>query len=126
MTSAIDTQPGWERAARAIAAYNDRQPDSTSDEFRMRDAAEVIAELLGDLHHVGDGLGLSWAALGERAERYYRGEAPRHVVEITVEGFQILDTRNEMLRADVWSTREQAQAACDELNGSADDIAVAG
>lgn len=126
MTGAVGTQRGWERAALAIAAYNDRQPDSTSDEFRMRDAAEVIAELLGDLHHVGDGLGLNWAALGERAERYYNGEAPRHVVEITAEGFQILDTRNETLRADVWSTREQAQAACDELNGSADDIAVAG
>jgi hypothetical protein len=126
MTGATDTQREWERAARAIAAYNDRQPNSTSDEFRMRDAAEVIAELLGDLHHVGDGLGLSWAGLVERAELYYRGETPPHVVEITAEGFQILDTGNERLRADIWSTREQAQAACDELNGSADDIAVAG
>lgn len=127
MTGATDTQRRWERAARAIAAYNDsRQPDGSSGQVRVRDATEVIAELLGDLHHVGDGLGLSWAALGERAERYYKGEAPGHVVEITAEGFQVLDTRTETLRADVWSTREQAQAACDDLNGSAEDIAIAG
>jgi hypothetical protein len=45
-------------------------------------------------------------------------EASRHVVEVTAEGFQVLDTWTEALRADVWSTREQAQDACEELNGS--------
>ena len=42
--------------------------------------------------------------------------APSYVVELTAEGFQVLDTRTEALRADVWSSREQAQGACDELN----------
>ncbi|HEX7244098.1 MAG TPA: hypothetical protein VF245_00860 [Solirubrobacterales bacterium] len=44
-------------------------------------------------------------------------EVERHVVEVTAEGFQILDTQTDALRADVWGSREAAQEACDELNG---------
>lgn len=58
------------------------------------------------------------AANRRRGDRYYAEEAPRHVVEITSEGFQVFDTRTGALRADVWSTREQAQGACQQLNGS--------
>ncbi len=38
------------------------------------------------------------------------------MVEVTTEGFQVLDTKTETLRADVWSSRAEAEAVCDELN----------
>jgi hypothetical protein len=38
------------------------------------------------------------------------------VVEVTAEGFQVLDTQTEVLRADVWGSRTEAETACDELN----------
>ena len=44
---------------------------------------------------------------------------PRYTVELAAEGFQILDAWTDMWRADVWSSREQSQDACDELNDSA-------
>lgn len=53
------------------------------------------------------------------AERYYADEAMRHVVEVTTEGYQVLDTRTEALLADVWASRGEAQTACDVLNGVA-------
>jgi hypothetical protein len=86
---------------------------------------EAISELLCDLHHLADELGIGWARLGERAHRYYAEEASRHVVEVTPEGFQVLDTWTEALRADVWSSRELAQAACEELNGPTSELAGA-
>jgi len=45
------------------------------------------------------------------------GEAPRHIVEVTTHGYQVLDTRTQALRADVWGSRGDAQSACDALNG---------
>ncbi|MBS1861904.1 MAG: hypothetical protein JSS68_09345 [Actinobacteria bacterium] len=42
----------------------------------------------------------------------------RHIVEVTTEGFQVLDSWTDALRADVWSSRGQAQDACDELDRS--------
>jgi hypothetical protein len=54
----------------------------------------------------------------ERFARFSREEISRHVVEVTAEGFQVLDTQTKALRADVWSTRKQAQAACEELDPS--------
>jgi len=115
-----------DRAARAIAGYDGPDLEPGQRPSRARDpenGEEAISELLCDLRHLADELGLGWARLGERAERYYAEEAPRHVVEVTAEGFQVLDTWTEELCADVWSTREQAQDACEELNGS---VAAAG
>ncbi len=51
--------------------------------------------------------------LGERADA---DETMRHVVEVTTEGYQVLDTRTEALLADVWASRGEAQTACDVLN----------
>lgn len=110
-----------DRAARALAAYDGPDLEPGERPARARDlenGEEAISELLCDLRHLADELGLGWARLGERAERYYAEEAPRHVVEVTAEGFQVLDTWAEALRSDVWSRREQAQDACEELNGS--------
>jgi len=118
-----------DRAAQAIAAYDDPELVPGARPSRLRDAdnaEEAIAELLCDLRHLADEHGLDWAQLGERADCFYAVEAPRYIVEVTAEGFQVLDTRTEALRADVWSSRELAQGACDELNGSADVLAGAG
>jgi hypothetical protein len=121
-----DNERRRDRAAQAIAAYDDGEPISGGRPARVADpenGEEAISELLCDLRHLADELGISWARLGERADRYYAEEAQRHVVEVTSEGFQVLDTWTEALRADFWSTREQAQDACEELNGS---VAAAG
>ncbi|MBS1895473.1 MAG: hypothetical protein JST59_29590 [Actinobacteria bacterium] len=88
-----------------------------------RAGEEEIADLLCDLRHLADEIGLDWAPLVERAGRYHEAEAARHVVEVTGEGYQVLDTSTDALRADVWSSRGQAQDACDELNGSTADAA---
>lgn len=71
--------------------------------------------MLCDLNHLADEFGLDWAQLRDRGDRYYAEEVMGHVVEVTTEGFQVLDTRTEALRADVWASRAEAQAACDEL-----------
>lgn len=109
------------RAAQAIAGYDaELAPGARPARAREpENTAEAISELLCDLRHLADEHGLEWAELGARAERYYAEEAARHVVEVTAEGFQVLDTRTEALRADIWGSREQAQVACEELNGSA-------
>ena len=128
MAEAAANQRRRDRAGRAIAAYDGPDLEPGQRPARARDpenGGETISELLCDLRHLADELGLSWARLGERAERYYAEEAPRHVVEVSAEGFQILDTWTEALRADVWSTREQAQDACEELNGSVAAAAAA-
>jgi hypothetical protein len=117
-----------DRAAQAIAAYDDPELVRGIRPARARDAEnaqEAIAELICDLRHLADEHGLDWARLGERAERYYAEEAMPHVVEVTTEGFQILDTRTEALRADVWSSRTEAEVACDELNRTAIALAAA-
>ncbi len=77
---------------------------------------ETIAELLCDLRHFADELGVEWPGVLDRAERYYAEEVGRHVMEVTAEGFQVLDTETESLRADVWASRREAAAACAELN----------
>jgi hypothetical protein len=121
-----DNERRRERAARAIAAYDGPDLGPGQRPARARDpenGEEAISELLCDLRHLADELGLGWVRLVERAERYYGEEAARHVVEVTAEGFQVRDTWTEELRADVWSTREQAQDACEELDGS---VAAAG
>jgi len=38
------------------------------------------------------------------------------MVELTTDGYQVLDTRTKTLRADVWGSRGDAQSACDALN----------
>jgi hypothetical protein len=123
-----DNERRRDRAAQAIAAYDDGEPIRGARPVRVADpenGEEAISELLCDLHHLADELGISWVRLGERAHRYYAEEAPRHVVEVTPEGFQVLDTWTEALRADVWSSRELAQAACEELNGPTSELAGA-
>lgn len=110
-----------DRAARAIAAYDDLELVRGFRPSRARDAEnaeEAIAEMLCDLRHLADEHGLGWARLVERAERYYAEEALPYVVEVTTEGFQIIDTGTEVLRADVWGSRAEAETACDELNRS--------
>ena len=110
-----------DRAAHAIAAYDAGEPIPGARTARVADpanGAEAIAELLCDLRHLGDELGLDWAGLCARAERYYAEELGRHVVEVTTEGFQVLDTDSESLRADVWASRGEAEAACAALNES--------
>jgi hypothetical protein len=114
---------GWrrDRAARAIGAYreSDRAGGPRPPRPRARSCAEQsISELLCDLHHLADELDLDWTGLEERGARYHAEESERHVVEITCEGFQVLDTETDALRADVWGSRRQAQDACDGLNGS--------
>lgn len=74
-----------------------------SGDQRILDLVEEVSDLLGF----------------ERGERYYVDKAMRHVVEVTTEGYQVLDTRTEVLLADVWASRGKAQAACDALNGVA-------
>jgi hypothetical protein len=118
MTEPFDIQRRRDRAASAIAAFAEGHLLGGREQERSRDPEEVIAELLCDLHHLSVGLGLSWAALTERAEGNYSDETQRHVIEITVEGFQVLDTRTNALRADVCSSRQGAQMACDELNAA--------
>lgn len=44
----------------------------------------------------------------ERKERY--------LVTLTGEGFQILDTETNTLRADVWASRFRAMQACADMN----------
>lgn len=108
-----------DRAAQAIAAYDGPEVVRGFRPSRGKDAdnaEEAIAEMLCDLRHLADEHGLDWARLGERAERYYAEETMPHVVEVTTEGFQILDTGTEVLRADVWGSRAEAEAACEELN----------
>jgi len=43
-------------------------------------------------------------------------ESARYAVELSTEGYQVLDTRTGTRRADVWASREDAQGACDALN----------
>jgi hypothetical protein len=122
VTERNDNERRCDRAIKAIAAYDDVEPARGVRPPRAKDAenaAEAIAELLCDLRHLADEHGLDWTELGERAERYYAEEALLHVVEVTTEGFQILDTRTEALRADVWGSRTEAEVACDELNRTA-------
>jgi hypothetical protein len=114
-----DNERRRDRAAQAIVAHDEREPDRGWRPARLGDpdnAEEAIAELICDLRHLADEHGLDWTQLGQRAERYYAEEAKCHVVEVTTEGFQILDTRTHALRADVWSSRGEAEASCDELN----------
>ncbi len=128
MTKGNDTERRRDRAAQALAAYDESEPERGVRSTRMWDpekGEEAISELLCDLRHLADELDLRWARLDERAERYYAEEASRHIVEVTAEGFQVLDTRTEVLRADVWSSREQAQAACEELDETAGELAGA-
>lgn len=125
MAESGENQRRRDRAAQAIAAYDDGEPIPGARPARVADpenGEEAISELLCDLRHLADELGLCWARLGERSYRYYAEEASRHVVEVTPEGFQVLDTWTEALRADVWSSRELAQTACDELNKSASEL----
>jgi len=122
VTERNDNERRRDRAAQAIAAYDDVEPVCGARAPRANNAenaAEAIAELLCDLRHLADEHDLDWTELGERAERYYDDEAIRHVVEVTTEGYQVLDTRTEALRADVWASRGEAQTACDALNGVA-------
>lgn len=108
-----------DRAAQAIAAYGEAEPISGARTAPVADpenGAGAIAELLCDLRHLADDLGIEWAGLLGRAERYYAEELGRHVVEVTAEGFQVLDTETESLRADVWASRCEADVACAELN----------
>ncbi|HVX32581.1 MAG TPA: hypothetical protein VHA80_05510 [Solirubrobacterales bacterium] len=113
--------PRRDRAALALGAYlgpaeaGGRRPTRPHDREHAEDS---IAELLCDLHHLADELDLDWSVLEERGARYRAEETARHVVEVTGEGFQILDSATDTLRADVWGSRPQAQGACDELNGS--------
>ena len=128
MAERVDNERRRDRAAQAIAAYDDGEPILGERPARVADpenGEEAISELLCDLRHLADELGISWARLGERAYRYYAEEAPHHIVEVTPEGFQVLDTWTEALRADVWSSRELAQAACEELNDSTGELAAA-
>lgn len=62
---------------------------------------------------------LDWSAQ-ECGARNHAEETVRHVVAITAEGFQVLDTETDTLRADAWGSRRQAQEACDELNRAAE------
>lgn len=109
------------RAAQAIDAF-DKEVRRSARPARLRsapEATEAISELICDLHHLADEFHLDWAELGRQANRYYHEEADRHVVELTGEGFQIRDSETDRLRADVWSARSDAEAACDSLNGVA-------
>jgi hypothetical protein len=69
--------------------------------------------------HLADEVGLEQMVPEEHRAGHHPEEPPRHVVDITAEGFQVLDTWTDALRADVWGSRGQAQGACDQLNGCA-------
>lgn len=118
MAEVIDNARRRDRAAQAIGAY-DLEVTRGVRPARLssaEDAAEALSELLCDLRHLADEFNLDWDELERRAERFYREEEERHVVEVTGEGFQIRDTETDRLRADIWSSRTDAEIACDALN----------
>ena len=91
-----------------------------------------IAEYLGTTDPIELGAALLLEQAGcERTQiqlelQFEPGDRPegadgsgRHAVELTTEGFQVLDTRTNALRADVWGSRGLARHACDELDGAA-------
>jgi hypothetical protein len=117
----LDNARRRDRAAQAIGAYDDEVRRGARPP-RLRsapEATEAISELICDLRHLAEEFHLDWAELGHHADRYYREEAQRHVVEVTGEGFQIRDSETDRLRADMWGSRTDAEAACDSLNEEA-------
>jgi hypothetical protein len=107
------------RAAQAVAAHAGvvSVPGSRAGQpAQAEDAEQAISELICDLQHLADEYDLDWSVLQERAECYYAQEAERYVVELTTEGYQVLDTRTDSLRADAWARRCDALVACDALN----------
>ncbi len=118
MAEVIDNARRRDRAAQAVGSY-DTEVTRGARSPRVRsaeEAAEAISELLCDLRHLADEFHLDWYELEREGERFYRNEAERHVVEVTTEGFQIRDTEADRLRADVWSSRTDAETACNALN----------
>ena len=121
MTEVTGNERRRDRAAQAIRAY-DREVGRGYRSARLRgpgNAAEAIGELLCDLRHLADEFGLDWCEAERRAERFYEEESERYVVQVTTEGFQIRDTATDQLKADVFSSRSDAEQACEALNASA-------
>lgn len=59
---------GW--AARALIAY----ATHLADQSLVEDLETVTSDLVGDLLHLCDALGLDWEEIFERGERFYREE----------------------------------------------------
>jgi hypothetical protein len=118
----VDREHRGDRARRALGPYLERAaaggagPPRSEEGLRLE---EAIPELLCDLRHLADRAGLDRAGLEERAGRRHAGHRARHVVEVTAEGYQVLDTATDALRADVWGGRGAAQDACEELDEAA-------
>lgn len=57
------------RAAKALVLYGHASGPGSEP------TVELFGDLLTDLHHLADALGLDWAERVNRAERHYRAEA---------------------------------------------------